>query len=66
MYRTDNLCLWLARHLPKRLVYWCYIQVATYATTGKHGNTVVPELSMMDALQRYEREQVNPHLYKGV
>lgn len=45
---------WLARHLPRRLATWSFITVVAYATTGKYGDTVVPELSAMEALKRWE------------
>ena len=45
---------WIAFHLPKCLVYWATIRLIAYATTGKYGNTVVPELTAMDALKRWE------------
>ena len=50
----DGFCCWLAWRLPRTLVKWAYIRVAAHATTGKHENTVVPELSMMDALRRWD------------
>lgn len=40
--------------LPKRVVMWAYIRVGAHATTGQYGNTIVPELGMMDALERWE------------
>lgn len=40
--------------LPKSLVYWCAIRLGAHATTGEFSNTVVPELSFMDALKRWE------------
>ena len=40
--------------LPRRVVTWCYVRVGAHATTGKYGNTIVPELSMMDALGRWD------------
>ena len=39
--------------LPRKLVYFCFMKVMAHATTGKYGDTVVPELSGMDAIQRY-------------
>ena len=50
------LLLKLAWGLPRELVYWCAIRLAANATTGKYSATVVPELSMMDALQRWDQE----------
>ena len=52
----DKFYLWLAYRLPRRLVYWCARRLITYATTGKYGYQVVPELLAMDALNRWEKE----------
>lgn len=43
----------LAGWLPRRLVYFAAIRMFAYATTGMYGNTVVPELTAMDALERW-------------
>jgi len=48
--------MWLSRILPKRLIYFCFIDVMSYATTGKYSNTVVPELTGMGALERYRKD----------
>jgi hypothetical protein len=50
----DALIRKVVWHLPRRVVMWSYIRVAAHATTGKFGDTVVPELSMMDALKRWD------------
>jgi hypothetical protein len=52
----DALLRAIVWKLPKRLVMWSYIRVAAHATTGEYGNTVVPELTMMEALQRWPCE----------
>ena len=39
--------------LPKKIVYFCFMKVMAYSTTGKYGATIVPELSGMDAVKRY-------------
>ena len=39
--------------LPKSLVYWVSIRLIVNATQGKYSNQVVPELTAMDALQRW-------------
>lgn len=47
---------WIAWHLPKRLVYWCAVRVGAHATVGaKYGRTIVPELRMMEALDRWPK-----------
>ena len=40
--------------LPERIIYWASIRMIAYATGGKYGSTIVPELSAMDALGRWE------------
>jgi hypothetical protein len=54
MKTRDKFSMWVAWHLPHRVVMWAAIRVAAYATTGKYGNTVVPELTAMDAVQRWD------------
>lgn len=46
--------LWIAWKLPRWLVYWATIRLAAHATMGRHSGTVVPDLTVMDALQRWE------------
>jgi hypothetical protein len=46
---------WIAWHLPRNLVKWCYVRVGAHATSGQYGDTVVPELRMMDALRRWDQ-----------
>lgn len=52
--RAERALMWSVWKLPRKVVMWSYIRVAAHATTGKYGNTIVPELSMMDALQRWD------------
>ena len=49
---------WLANRLPKWVVYFATIRLIAYATTGKYGNTIVPELGAMEAVQRWEDKEV--------
>jgi hypothetical protein len=51
-----RFCRWLAWRLPKTLVYWATIRLVAYATSGKYGNTPVPELTAMDAIDRYGKD----------
>ena len=48
-----NFWYWVIRKLPKKMIYFSFMHVMAYATTGKYGNTVVPELSGIDAIKRY-------------
>lgn len=52
--RTEKFWLWLARKLPKKLRYWCVIDAGAFATSGKYETTNVPELSMMDMIDRLD------------
>ena len=52
----ENFLRWLAMRLPKRIVMFSYFNVLSEATTGKYENTVVPELTAMDAIQRWSDE----------
>lgn len=54
---SERFWMWVAWHMPKVLVKWCYVRVGAHATTGKYGKTVVPELSMMDALKRWDDDE---------
>lgn len=49
----EKIWIWIAWKLPKDLVKWASIRLIASATTGKYGNTVVPELTAMDALKRW-------------
>jgi len=50
----DKICMWIAWRLPKKLVYWAQIRVTCYATQGKYSSQVVPDLTVVDALERWE------------
>jgi len=56
---------WLAWKLPNRLVYWCGIRVVANATTGRYQTTIVPELSAMDALDRWDLQNCGHRRDKG-
>lgn len=50
----EKLQIFIAWRLPKGVVYWCAIRLMAHATQGKYGNQIVPELTAMDALKRWE------------
>lgn len=52
--QREKVLRWVAWHLPHELVMWCYVRVAAHTTTGDYDHTIVPELSMMDALKRWD------------
>ena len=51
---AEKFWMKLAWLLPHKLVMWATIRLAAHATQGKYGTTIVPELSMMDAIKRWE------------
>ncbi len=38
--RREKVTMWVAWHLPRSLVMWCYYRVAAHATTGQYGDTM--------------------------
>ncbi len=52
-HRNDKVLIWLARRLPKQLKMRVYFDILAHSTTGKYGNTIVPEITAMDAIDRY-------------
>ena len=52
-----NFWYWLVDKLPVKLIYFCFMHVMAYSTTGKYENTIVPNLSGMDAICRYGNDK---------
>lgn len=53
----ERLLIKLVWRLPKFVVRWSFIRVVSFATTGKYENQVTPELTALDALDRWENER---------
>ena len=49
----DRALRWAAWHLPHRIVMWCGYRIIAHATSGEYSNQVVPELTAMDAMNRW-------------
>ncbi len=49
----EKIWQWLAGRLPSGLIYWAAIHVIAHATSGKHGDTEIQELSALEAVGRY-------------
>lgn len=43
--------------LPRSVVMWSTVRVIAHATTGQYSSQVVPELSAMDALKRWDDDK---------
>lgn len=50
----EKFWMFVAWRLPKPLVAWCAVRVGAHATQGQYSNQVVPELTFMDGLKRWE------------
>jgi len=46
----------LAYLLPRKLVYFCGIRMWTETTTGAYSKTIAPQLTVDEALRRWERD----------
>jgi hypothetical protein len=51
----EQLLLWFVGHLPREVAYRAAIRVGADATTGAYSNQNVPELTFMDALERWTK-----------
>lgn len=54
--RGTKLAMAIVWWLPRWVVYWCSVRLMAHATTGKWSKQVVPELTALDALKRWERQ----------
>lgn len=54
----DNMLLWIARRIPRRLRYWAVIVAAAEATCGKWSDTDASAITMMDVLKRVNPDAV--------
>lgn len=47
-----NLSMWVAYHLPKRVLYWATVRAAAYVSARPpHQRTAVSELKALDVLE---------------
>ena len=49
----ERIAIKIAWMLPRRLVMWCAFRVGANATQGPHSNQIVPDLTFMDAMDRW-------------
>ena len=50
----DVIAMFVARHLPKRIIYWAAFRMIANATTGQHSKQEVPKLTCVEAMARWE------------
>jgi hypothetical protein len=55
---TERLLMWIAWHLPRRLVGYCYVRVATEASVGEFRDREMGTITAVEAyiswLKKYE------------
>jgi len=51
--KKENIIIWAAWRLPRRLIYWCGIRIAAEGSVA-HPQTSMPELTAMDALHSWD------------
>jgi hypothetical protein len=56
--RSERFWTFLAWKLPNKLAYWAYIRVAAHGSTGKYSTQVVPEMLMIEGLERWSKDKV--------
>ena len=54
----DKCWMWLAWRLPKRLVYFAAIRLGAHATGGEYSRQNVPELTVLDAIKRWDIDKL--------
>lgn len=52
----ERFLVWFAGILPRGVVYWCAIRLIAYATVGRYSDQVVPELTALEALKRWQAD----------
>lgn len=52
--KIEKLWFWFIWKLPRKLIYFSAIRLGVNATIGEYENTVVPELTFIDALKRWD------------
>jgi len=55
---SEKFLFWLAGRLPKKLTYFAAIRLVAFAIQGKYSKTVVPKLTAMEAIHRWEQNLI--------
>ena len=55
--QMEKKLIWFVGKLPRKLVYWCSIRLIVHATTGEYSHQIVPDLTAMDALERWGHDE---------
>ncbi len=52
---TDKIQMWIAWKMPRWLVKWCTVRLLAHATAGEWDDQLVPDLTGIEALDRWEK-----------
>lgn len=55
---AENFWIWTAQRLPRSLVLWTTIRLMNHGTTGKWGETQIPEVRAVTLLKRWDEPNV--------
>ena len=50
----ERIWIFIAWHLPKPLVKWCFVRLSVASGQGYYSNQSVPDLTCIDALKRWK------------
>ena len=50
----ESVLTWLAWKMPKSLVMWASMRLIAHATTNEYSSTIVPDLTAMEAIRRWD------------
>lgn len=57
IWKKEKVLLWLAHRVPRKFLYWIAIRIGAIVTTGKYSDTIVPDLTFMEAVRRLGGEE---------
>lgn len=52
----EEIAQWVASKLPRSIVYFSTIRLFAHATTGKWSSQIVSDLTVLEALNRWEHD----------
>lgn len=55
---TTKFFIWLSIRLPDHLIYWCTMHLFAYATSGKYKGQEIPALTVIDAIDRWDKDKL--------
>ena len=50
-----KIVIWIVWKLPRFIIYWCGMRILAHATSKQWSSTIVPGLTVMEALDRWDK-----------